>query len=162
MKRFFYISLLLALGIAGQSKAVVISWASEALASGTTSASLIYVSEGAPTYADGVLQNGTVIGTASGYAIDGTTLYAQSSADVTRDVGSYYVVLFNDSSQYAVSTTALPYDDTTAITRDLMYPAPRTFSPDAFSGWAPVPEPGSAMLLLAGGALAALRRRKTA
>lgn len=162
MKRFFYISLLLALGIAGQSKAVVISWASEALASGTTSASLIYVAEGVPTYADDVLQNGTVIGTASGYAIDGTTLYAQTSDDVTRAIGNYYVVLFNDSSEYAVSTTVLPYDDNTAITRDLMYPASGTFSPDTFSGWAPVPEPGTAMLLLLGGVVVALRRRKMA
>ncbi|MDD4101755.1 MAG: PEP-CTERM sorting domain-containing protein, partial [Kiritimatiellae bacterium] len=122
-----------------------------------------YVAEGAPTYSGGLLQNGTVVGTASGYAIDGTTLYAQMSEDTTtRLAGNYYVVLFNDSSQYAVSTSALAYDNDTAITSDFMTPAEGAFSPDTFSGWAPVPEPATAMLLLFGGVMAALRRRKTA
>ena len=161
MKKTIVVSLLLALGCAFTSQAVVIHWAVAAPASGTSSAALVYVASGAPAFTDGSLSNGTELGDrVSGLAVTPAGIGEQATTDATsRSGGAYYVVLFNDLGQYAYSVATA---DATAITTDAMAPSTGTFnaSLDGFSAWAPVPEPSTAMLLVAGAAVAALRRRK--
>ncbi len=144
MKKALIILLLAACGMVKTSQAVVISWASEALPDGTTSASLVYVSEegGDPI----------VIATASGYAIDGSYLYEQTSTDsTTRSSGYYYVIAYVGAASYE-SVEQLAYNDSKVSTSE-MDPA-ETFLVTF------VPEPGIATLLCIGAAAAALRRKQ--
>jgi hypothetical protein len=164
MKKAMLLSLLFSVVGVMTSQAVIITWSSDEVLTGTTSASLVYVSSG--DSAD--ILSGTVIGTASGLAIDGTTLYAQQSQDLSSPVaGGYFVVLFNDSSQYSYSAL-MAYNDTSwgAFTADdYSWTQDGSFSPSgvaSFSEWAAVPEPSTAMLLVVGAAAVALRRRKRA
>lgn len=144
------------------SQAVVISWASDNLLSGTASARLVYITDGSTPSYNTTLQNGQELATASGAAIDGTFLYEQTTSDGTaRSSGAYYVVLFNsDASQYAVSTSWVAYNDASLGTGEM--DPPSTFLANGFGGWTPIPEPGSAALLALGAAALALRRRKRA
>ena len=164
MRSVFLGFALAVLGGVMSSQAVIIGWASENVLSGATSARLVYITNGGtPSYTTGpVLQNeGAELATASGDAIDGSYLYEQTTTDdTTRTSGAYYIVLFNsDASQYAVSSTSIAYDDLRLGTGDA--DPPETFYATAFTGWTPVPEPASGLLLCLGAAVLALRRRKT-
>lgn len=163
MRKTLLVSFILAIACVLTSQAVVISWASDALPVGTTSARLVYVLSGAPpVYAFGALYNtdDKELGdAATGGAIDVPFLLPQETTDITRGAGAYYVVLFNNAGQYAVSTTSLLYNDTEVIRSDELAPG-GVFSPGAFGAFANVPEPSTAMLLCLGAAAAVLRRRK--
>lgn len=164
MRNALCMAVLLAFGGVLTSHAVVIHWAVDTPLSGTESAQLVYVSSGTPAYTDFALSNGSAVGDeVSGLAVTPAGIGEQSATDVTRGNGAYYVVLFRDNNgttEYAYSTTALLYNDTVAITDDEMAPALGVFNPPGFSGWSPVPEPGSMALLCVGAAALALRRRK--
>jgi hypothetical protein len=162
MRKTLLVSFLLAIGCAMTSQAVVISWASEALLTGTTSAMLVFVSDGStPTYANDVISKGVELPpAATGYAIDGTTLYPQETTDGTqRNSGTYYVVLFDGAGQFAVSTTSLAWNDS-MISTDELDPISGSFTPGSFGEWSAVPEPSTAVLLCIGAAAAVIRRRK--
>ena len=165
MKKSVAIALLLMLGSVLTSQAVVIGWAAENLPAGTGYARLVYVASGAPVLdGNGQWSSGTEeIGTlASGTAIDGTSLYPQSTTDATtRSAGAYYVVLFDSAyANYAVSTASIAYNNRPSISAGEFDPITSDFTPNGFSGWGVVPEPSVAMLLAVGAAVAALRRRK--
>ena len=169
MKKAFLVACVLVLGSVMTSQAVVIHWSTAGYGSLTFSevgsAFVVYVSSGVPAYANDVLSNGSVVGDAvTGLAITPGGVGEQSSTDSTgRSAGAYYVVLLNtDSTAYSYSTASLAWNDTTAITWDEMAPATGVFSPNEFSGWTPVPEPSTALLLVAGAVVAALRRGKRA
>ncbi|MFO7936568.1 MAG: PEP-CTERM sorting domain-containing protein [Kiritimatiellia bacterium] len=143
------------------AKAVVIHWAVSSMPSGTTSAQLVYVSDGTtPVYDTDQFSTGSSIDSVSGLAVTPLGISEQNTEDITRSSGSYYIVLFNDSDQYNVSSTSLAYDDSSAITSDETSPATGTFDPETFDGWIPVPEPGSAAILALGAGLLALRRKR--
>jgi len=54
----------------------------------------------------------------------------------------------------------LAWNDTASISTSEFDIITDYFTPNSFTGWAPVPEPSTAMLLVVGAAVAALRRRK--
>lgn len=165
MKKSVAIALLLMLGSVLTSQAVVIGWAAENLPAGTGYARLVYVASGAPVldgngqWASGTEELGTL---ASGAAIDGTSLYPQSTTDATlRGAGAYYVVLFDSAyANYAVSTTSIAYNNGPSISAGEFDPITADFKPNGFISMGVVPEPSVAMLLAVGAAVAALRRRK--
>lgn len=144
------------------SQAVVIGWAAEGVPAGTQYASLVYVANGvAPTITDNVWSAGAESIAWNVNAFEGTTLMPQETTDATRSAGAYYVVLFNYTlGQYAVSSSALAWNDAAAISTSEFDIIQDYFTPNAFSGWTAVPEPSTAMLLMVGAAVAALRRRK--
>jgi len=144
------------------SQAVVIGWAAESVPAGTQYASLVYVASGAPSITDNVWSSGVESLAWNVNAFEGTTLMPQETTDATtRSAGAYYVVLFNYTlGQYAVSTSALAWNDAAAISTSEFDIITDYFTPNAFSGWTAVPEPSTAMLLMVGVAVAALRRRK--
>lgn len=166
MKKSVVIALLLTLGGVLTSQAVVIGWAADNLPAGTGYARLVYVTSGAQPVLDGNGQwaSGTeALGTlASGNAIDGNSLYMQSTTDATlRSEGAYYVVLFDSAYEnYAVSTTAIAYNNGPSISQGEFDPITADFTPNTFIQMGVVPEPSVAMLLAVGAAVAALRRRK--
>jgi len=165
MKKAILIAVLLAVGYAFTSQAVVIHWAVTTPVSGATSAALVYVGTGGipPTWDGASFSGGTQLGTAE--VLPDSTVGAQATTHGTQTAGGYYVVLFNAAGQYALSTSWLSFDDkingvggsADAITFDSQYPAQGTFDP-VFGSF--VPEPSTAMLLCMGAAVAALRRRK--
>jgi len=172
MKKTLLASLLMVLGCALSSQAVVIGWAGENAHLDATSAILVYVPNGsAPTY-DGTLGNllnsAETVGTAaSGDALYGGYIMPQETEDTATRSGSgkYYVVLFKGGyydQYYAVSTTSLNWDDPIISTDGDLDPISDYFTPTGFTAWGTVPEPSTAMLLVAGAAVAALRRRKRA
>lgn len=145
------------------SQAVVIGWAAENVLPGTQYASLVYVPDGvAPTITANVWSTGAESLAWNVNAFEGSSLMPQETTDATtRSAGAYYVVLFNYSSgQYAVSTSALAWNNAAAISTSEFDIIQDYFTPNAFSGWTAVPEPSTAMLLMVGAAVAALRRRK--
>lgn len=146
------------------SQAVVIGWAAESVPAGTQYASLVYVADGvAPTITANVWSPGAESLAWNVNAFEGTTLMPQETTDATTRSGdgAYYVVLFNYTlGQYAVSTSALAWNDAAAISTSEFDIITDYFTPNAFSGWTAVPEPSTAMLLMVGAAVAALRRRK--
>jgi len=146
------------------SQAVVIGWAAENVPAGTQYASLVYVADGvAPTITDNVWSPGAESLAWNVNAFEGTTLMPQETTDATTrsGAGAYYVVLLNYTlGQYAVSTSALAWNDAAAISTSEFDIITDYFTPNAFSGWTAVPEPSTAMLLMVGAAVAALRRRK--
>lgn len=162
-KRIVLFSALAAMGMVASSQAVVIHWAVTTPETGTTSARLVYVSDGnAPTYTQvgGVSGNGTELATVttvvpSGIGEQGTTFTPDPSA------GGYYVVLFDGAGNYSVSSSMLAWDNTASITANEMTPASQVFDP-GFTGWTaiPVPEPATGALFCIGGAILAWRRRK--
>ena len=164
MKKALLTSLLLAVGCVFSSQAVVIGWAAENLNADTGYARLVYVASGStPVLTDGVWSEGVELVSphVSGAAIDGNSLYPQETTDGSRSGGAYYVVLFNTAyDQYAVSTASLAYNNGAMISTSEFDPLTAYFTPSEFSAWAPIPEPSTAMLLVAGAAVAALRRRK--
>lgn len=164
MRNAICMAVLLAVGCAMTSQAVVIHWAVDVPSAGTASAQLVYVSSGVPVYTDDVISNGTLVGDeVSGLAVTPAGIGEQSATDAARGQGGYYVVLFRNNAgqtEYAYSTTALEYNDTASITSDAMAPATSLFNPGSFSNWTPVPEPSSMALLCLGAAAVALRRRK--
>lgn len=172
MKKTLLASLLTVLGCALSSQAVVIGWAGENAPLDATSAILVYVPDGSAPQYDGTLGNllnsAETVGTAaSGGALYGGYIMPQETEDTaTRSApGKYYVVLFKGGyydHQYAVSTTSLNWDDPMISTDGDLDPISGYFTPTAFGDWGYVPEPSTAMLLLAGAAVAALRRRKQA
>jgi hypothetical protein len=156
--------LLCVAGWALTSQAVVIHWATSGLASGATSAALVFIADGTPSYALGTLANGEQIDeTVSGRAITPTGVGEQESTDAaTRTTGAYYVVLFKTAdgvTYYSSSSESLVYNDTSAITGDATVPADGVFTARSFSEWAAVPEPCGAALLAMGAAVLALRSR---
>ena len=146
------------------SQAVVIGWAAENVPAGTQYASLVYVADGvAPTITDNVWSPGAESLAWNVNAFEGTTLMPQETTDATTrsGAGAYYVVLFNYTlGQYAVSTSALAWNNAAAISTSEFDIITDYFTPSAFSAWTAVPEPSTAMLLMVGVAVAALRRRK--
>lgn len=166
MKKAGLVALLLTLGCVMTSQAVVIGWAAENLNANTAYARLIYVAsgsqpslDGSGNWSDGVSM---VSDYATGYAIDGTSLNPQQTTDLGErgESGKYFVVLFNTGfTDYAVSTTSLAWDDQMIGTGDLD-PVGGYFTPSTFTTWSTIPEPSTAMLLMVGAAVAALRRRK--
>jgi len=145
------------------SQAVVIGWAAESVPADTQYASLVYVADGvAPTITANVWSTGAESLAWNVNAFEGTSLMPQETTDATaRSAGTYYVVLFNYSSgQYAVSTSALAWNNAAAISTSEFDIITDYFTPSAFSAWTAVPEPSTAMLLMVGAAVAALRRRK--
>ena len=167
MRNAFFVACCLVLGCVLTSQAVVIHWSTDSVPSGTTSATLVYVSSGVPpTYTDGTLSNGSTVGDAvTGLAITPMGIGEQSATHAAQSQGAYYVVLFDASGNFSYSGTSIAYNDTTFITTDEMAPSSAVFNAaggSGFSVWAPVPEPSVAMLLVAGAAMAALRRRKRA
>lgn len=171
MKKAGFVFLLTVLGCALSSQAVVIGWAGENAPLDATSAILVYVPDGSAPQYDGTLGNllnsAETVGTAaSGDALYGGYIFPQETEDtgVRSGSGKYYVVLFKGGyydHQYAVSTTSLNWDDPIISTGE-MDPISDYFTPPAFGDWGYVPEPSTAMLLVAGAAVAALRRRKRA
>jgi len=163
MKKTFCFAIVFMLFAAVSAKAVVIHWAVTDLPSGATSAQLVYVSTGVPAFSNDVLSNGENVGSlVSGLAVTPLGIGEQNTSDGTsRGAGSYFIVLFNGSSEFSYSS-ALAYNDTTYITSDELSPATDTFDPGSgtFSAWAPVPEPGSATMFALGAALLAMRRRR--
>ena len=168
MKKAVFIALLLALGAAFSSQAVVIGWAVESLPAEAAMARLIYVADGSQPSLDGSGNWSAGVELVSGYvsgsAIDGSTLYPQETTDAqTRSSGAYYVVLFNAAfTEYAVSSTAAAYNDAAAVSTGDFDPITGYFTPTTFTGFEPIPEPSTAMLLIAGVAVAVLRRSKRA
>ncbi len=166
MRKTIVLALLLACGGACMSHAVVIHWATDGVPANTASAMLVYVSADStpPAYAGGVISTGVELGDeVSGLAITPAGIGEQTTSDVMRSSGAYYIVLFDSAGNYAYSLNGLAYDNTTAITSDEFAPASGSFTVDGSSGfsvWTPVPEPSTAMLLMVGAAVAALRRRK--
>jgi hypothetical protein len=146
------------------SQAVVIGWAAENVLPGTQYASLVYVADGdAPTITDNVWSPGAESLAWNVNAFEGTSLMPQETTDATTrsGAGAYYVVLFNYTlGQYAVSTSALAWNNAAAISTSEFDIITDYFTPSAFSAWTAVPEPSTAMLLMVGAAVAALRRRK--
>jgi len=145
------------------SQAVVIGWAAANVPSGTQYASLVYVANGvAPTITENVWSPGAESLAWNVNAFEGTTLMPQETTDATaRSAGAYYVVLFNYTlGKYAVSSSALAWNDAAAISTSEFDIITDYFTPSTFTDWANVPEPGTAMLLMVGAAAAALRRRK--
>lgn len=145
------------------SQAVVIGWAAESVPTGTEYASLVYVADGnAPSINNNVWSPGVESLAWNVNAFEGTTLFPQETTDATtRNAGAYYVVLFNyTDGQYAVSRSSLAWNDTASISTSEFDIITDYFTPNSFTGWAPVPEPSTAMLLVVGAAVAALRRRK--
>lgn len=166
MKKTVAIALLLTVVCALTSQAVVIGWAAENLPAGTGYARLVYVASGAQPaldgngqWASGTEELGSLV---SGAAIDGNSLYPQSTTDATtREIGAYYVVLFDSANEnYAVSSTSIAYNNGPMISAGEFDPITAYFTPNGFTAWSAVPEPSVAMLLAAGAAAAALRRRK--
>lgn len=168
MKKAIAMAFMLTVGWAFTSQAVVIHWATEGVPDGTTSAILVYVSDGStPSYSGGSIANGTELGSVvSGLAITPDGVGQQSTTDSEgRSSGAYFAVLFKTvegQTYYSYSTISLVYSDTSSITSDAMAPAPSVFSPSSFSAWTTVPEPASALLLGLGGAALALRRKPRA
>lgn len=146
------------------SQAVVIGWAAENVLPGTQYASLVYVADGvAPTITANVWSTGAESLAWNVNAFEGSSLMPQETTDATTrsGAGAYYVVLFNYTlGQYAVSSSALAWNDAAAISTSEFDIIQDYFTPNAFSGWTAVPEPSTAMLLMVGAAVAALRRRK--
>lgn len=165
MKKTVAIALLMTAACALTSQAVVIGWAAENLPAETGYARLVYVASGAQPVLDGNGQwsSGTeeLGALASGAAIDGTSLYPQSTTDATtRSAGAYYVVLFDSANEnYAVSTTSIAFNNGPSISAGEFDPITAYFTPNVFTGWSTVPEPSVALLLAVGSAAAALRRR---
>lgn len=163
MRNAFLGAVLSLLG-AMSSQAVVISWSGDSLPAEATSARLVYITNGeTPSYSGGaVLQNGSELASASGYAIDNGTLFPQMTTDgITRSSGAYYIVLFNsDASQYAVGDLVIAYNDSGLGSSE--FDPGAVFSSTSYGSWTPVPEPTSAALLCLGAAALALRRRKRA
>ncbi|MDD4017704.1 MAG: PEP-CTERM sorting domain-containing protein [Kiritimatiellae bacterium] len=163
MKKTLLASLLTVLGCALSSQAVVIGWSGENAPVEATSAILVYVSSGTPTYDGtlGTLETGETVGTA---VSGGALFFTQETEDaVTRSSGSYYLVLFKGGyydQQYMVSSTSLTWDDDMISTDPDLDPISDYFAPAFGETWSNVPEPSTAMLLVAGAAVAALRRRK--
>jgi hypothetical protein len=170
MRKIVVLALSLVFGGVCASQAVVIHWSAGGVPVGTSSATLVYVSDGSlPVYANGVVANGVELGgMVEGLAITPTGIGEQSATDVVRSSGAYYVVLFDDSGNYAVSNEYLAYNDSAVAGHpDALYPwtgdgSPPDLGLSDFSGWAPVPEPSVAMLLAVGAAVAALRRKRRA
>lgn len=163
MNKIVLAGFLVMFGWVVNSQAVVISWSSTGLLTGTASAQLVYVSNNTPpTYNGSWSVNASPLATASGGAVDVPYLYDQTTSDDTgRSDGRYYVVLFNTgSTQYAVSTDWLAYNDPKLGTSE--FDPPSTFYANNFGTWQNVPEPSAAALLCLGAAAAALRRRKRA
>jgi len=140
-------------GAAFSSQAVVISWASEALLSGTTSASLVYVANANPSPAD--ILGGSVVGTASGYAIDGSLLYEQTTTTDAQTSGAYYVVIYSGGSAIGISNESLAYNDPLISTGEMD-------PPGTFLVTFPIPEPVTLAFLCVGAAAVALKRGKRA
>lgn len=140
-------------GAAFSSQAVVISWASEALLTGTASASLVYVASGVRS---DVLLSGTTVGTASGYAIDGSLLYEQTTTTAAQSEGAYYVVIYNSGNAViGISAESLAYNDSRISTSEMD-------PPGTFLVTFPVPEPVTLAFLCVGAAAVALKRGKRA
>jgi len=162
MKKVIGLAFLLVVGSVLTSQAVVIHWATDGLNGGASSAVLVYVSSGNPSYAGGTIATGTEVGSrVSGLAITPDGVGEQGTVDSTaRSGGNYYVVLFKtvDSIDYFSYSTSVA--DTSAITSDLLAPATGVFTPSNFSEWTAVPEPCAAALLGLGAAVIALRRRQ--
>lgn len=180
MKKAFLLPIAMTVLLAGVTQAVTVHWAvttfpdgvggvtwnniSEAVLVYTTSSSIAPVFSGTD-FDTGSFSTGTEVGdVVNGLAITpaGIGEIASFDADV-RTEGAYYVVLFTTQGatlNYAWSTLALAFDNSDSITTDPMAPATTPYNPGAFSGWTPVPEPGSASLLFAGIATVLLRRRR--
>lgn len=149
------------------SQAVVIGWSTETAPEYSASAILVYVSDGStPVFTGGSLTTGQQIGDTIGSgAIFVPYILPQNTADATqRSSGTYYAVVFDDSEHYVVSNNSLAWNNSESISKGEMDPitAYHLFTFDQDVTWIPVPEPGTAMLLVAGAAVAALRRRKRA
>lgn len=164
MKRTLLFAVLLGVGLVSSSHAVVIHWAAS-VSSGLSysSAQLVYVAGGTwnGTY--------TTLGTAAsgGALVAGLGVRERSTTDTQESGGAYFVVLFNSTGTAMYrSDLALAYNDTSAITYDVMNPASGVFNPTqgntglGVNGWQPVPEPTTGALACIGAAVIIWRRRR--
>ena len=165
MRKTIVLALLLACGGACMSHAVVIHWATDGVPANTASAMLVYVSADStpPAYAGGVISTGVELGDeVSGLAITPAGIGEQTTSDVMRSSGAYYIVLFNYTlGQYAVSSSALAWNDAAAISTSEFDIITDYFTPSTFTDWANVPEPGTAMLLMVGAAISGPPARRS-
>jgi hypothetical protein len=174
MKKTVMLAVLIGLGWASASQAVVISWSAKTVGTvvpAFAAAQLVYVSSGGWSWTDFEAKNANYSPlelVSGGYPILATGVRQQATEDYgTRGTGGkYYVVLFQNADGSGTmyrSTATADWGNSTAITTDILNPNNGLFIAGGSdgSGWSAVPEPNTfALLALGAAALAARRRRK--
>jgi hypothetical protein len=175
MKKTVMLAVLIGLGWASASHAVVISWSAKTV--GTVvpdfaAAQLVYVSSGEWNWAEFAVNDSKYspleLITGRPILADGSGVRQQATADYGTPAagGIYYVVLFQNADRSGTmyrSTATADWGISTAITTDILNPKDGLFIAGGSdgSGWNVVPEPNTfALLALGAAALAARRRRK--
>ncbi len=150
------VSLFVAIGISSASQAVVIHWAVSAPLTGTTSAQIVYVTGATPP----AYGQGTVVGTSAPGSVGIWGVGDQLSyTGANPGSGNYFVMLFDASGAWSVSSTPLAYNNFNYVSVNELDPTVNAFNPSFSGGWTPIPEPTSMALFCFGAATMALRRR---
>lgn len=110
-------------------------------------------------YGDGAeMSGGATYSVVQAYQDTGMGFYAKFAENVTYS--SFIVELFNDSNAFVAQSQALTYSDAASYVamNGIGAPANMVWAATSYN----VPEPNSALMLLLGSAILALRRRKQA